>query len=117
MKNVDYNSQISVLGAQFENVYEIVRCACHKEPKDGVYVGEDSQLYPCFDYEDFASETRFYRNFVFATSESEMLEKLAKLKEMDTLGSNYYKLTEELSPMAYWGGDTNYPLILTDDMG
>lgn len=117
MKKVDYNSQISVLGAQFENVYEIIRCACHKEPKDGVYVGEDSELYPCFDYEDFASETRFYWNFVFATSESEMLEKLAKLKEMDTLDSNYYKLTEDLAPMAYWGGDTNYQLVLTDDMG
>lgn len=48
MKKVDYNSQISVLGAQFENVYEII---------------------------------------------------------------------EDLAPMAYWGGDTNYQLILTDDMG
>lgn len=72
---VDLNySQICVLGAQFEDIYEVARCACLHEPKDGVYVGEDSERYPCFDYEDFASETRYYWNFVFATSESEMLD-------------------------------------------
>lgn len=40
-----------------------------------------------------------------------------KLKAMDTLGSNYYKFTEELSPMAYWGGDTNRQVFLTDNLG
>lgn len=117
MKKVNCNSQISVLGARFEGIDEIVRCAYHNEPKDGVYVGEDSEHYPCFDSEDYATETRYYWNFVFATSEGEMQEKLAKLKEMHTLGANYYKLTEELAPMAYWGGDTNYKLVLTDDLG
>lgn len=117
MKKVDCNSQICVLGAQFENVYEIIRCAYDKEPKDGVYVGEDSERYPCFDYEDYASETRRYWNFVFATSENEMLEKLSKLKAMDTLDSDYYKFTEELAPMAYWGGNTNRQVFLTDNLG
>lgn len=81
-----------------------------------MYVGEDSEHYPCFDYEDFASETRFYWNFVFATSESEMQKKLSKLKAMDTLGSDYYKFTEDLAPMAYWGGDTNREVFLTDNL-
>lgn len=34
MKKVDCNSQICVLGAQFEDIYEVARCACLHEPKD-----------------------------------------------------------------------------------
>lgn len=117
MKEVKLNAPINAFGVDFKNIYEVIAYAIDGKPKDGVYVGEDSQRYPCFDSEDYASEDRYYWNFVFATSQSELDEKLKKLKEMDTLGSNYRKLTEDLAPMAYWEGDSYYKVFLTDNMG
>ena len=39
---------------------------------------------------------------------------MTKLKNMEQIGANYSKLTEELHPMAYWGGDTNHDVFLTE---
>ena len=83
-------------------------------PKCGVYVGEDSRLYPCFDSSDYAYENRRYMNLVFAKKQEELDVKMAKLKNMEQIGANYSKLTAELHPMAYWGGDTNHDVFLTE---
>ena len=115
MKTIDARSSFCVLGTQFDDIYEVVQCACKCTPKDGVYVGEDSEHYPCFDFEDYASETRFYWNFVFATSKSELEKKLKVLKEMSGRG-NYNKFTEFLAPMAHWDGDSCMKVMLTDDI-
>lgn len=117
MKTVNNNSQIHAFGVSFKNISEAIAYALEGKPKEGVYVGEDSQRYPCFDSEDYATENRYYWNLVFATSQEELDEKLKKLKEMEVLGMNYYKLTDGLAPMAYWEGDSNNKVILTDNMG
>lgn len=83
--------------------------------KDGVYVGKDAELYPCFDSEDYASEDRFFWNIVFAKSLEELEAKKAELEDA-FYNCNYEKFTEELAPMAYWGGDTYYDVKITDDM-
>ena len=106
---------IRVYGVEFENIYEVIRYSGSGKAKDGVYVDDDSQRYPCFDYEDYASENRYYWNFVFDKSKKELEEKMEKLKKSDSF-TNYDKLTEDLAPMAYWGGDTNDEVILTDNM-
>lgn len=49
MKRFKNNETIEVLGASFNGVKEMIEHARKRMPKDGVYVGEDSQLYPCFD--------------------------------------------------------------------
>lgn len=117
MKKVNLQSRIYAFGVDFKDIQEAIACAINEKPKNGVYVGTDSERYPCFDFEDYASETRSYLNLVFATSQEELDEKLKKLKEMNVLGSNYYKLTEELAPMAYWEGDSDDKVLLTDNMG
>ena len=83
-------------------------------PKDGVYVGEDSELYPCFDSEDYMYENRYFTNLVFAKSPDELDRKMRILTQMSQLSSNYNKLTAELHPMAYWEGDTHHDVILTE---
>lgn len=117
MKEVKINVPINAFGVSFKDISEAIAYAIEGKPKDGVYVGEDSQRYPCFDFEDYATEDRHYWNLVFATSQSELDEKLKKLKEMEVLGINYNKLTDDLAPMAYWEGDSNDKVILTDHMG
>lgn len=115
MKEFSYNEKIQICGATFSSVHDIIHCAVQHKAKDGVYVGEDSEGYPCFDSEDYASENRRYWNFVFAKSEKELEEKLAKLKALPIVGGNYRKMSEKLHPMAYWEGDTHHKVIITQE--
>ena len=115
MARVSMNAPIRVFGVEFENIYEVIRYSGSGKAKEGVYVDDDSERYPCFDYEDYASENRYYWNFVFAKSKKELEEKMEALRKVDA-GTNYDKLTEDLAPMIYWGGDTNYEVCMTDNM-
>lgn len=115
MKTVNYDEKIEVLGVVFNGVRDIISHALDGKPKDGVYVGEDSERYPCFDSDDYASENRYYWNFVFAGSAAELEAKLKRLKAMSQLKYDYNKLSKDLHPMAYWGGDRYYPLCLTEE--
>lgn len=115
MKKIKNTEKIHVLGTTFKNIGEAIAYAVHGEPKDGVYVGEDSQRYPCFDSDDYATEDRYYWNLVFAKSEGELKEKLEKLKALPSQ-CNYDKFTESLAPMAYWEGDRYFDVVITDDI-
>ena len=113
MKKYKNDETIVVLGASFNGVKEMIEHARKRIPKDGVFVGEDSQHYPCFDSEDYMYENRYFTNLVFAKSIEEIDEKLRILKQVERYG-NYNKLNSELHPMAYWQGDTCHDVLLTD---
>ena len=113
MKKYKNNETIEVLGASFNGVKDMIVHARKRIPKDGVYVGEDSQRYSCFDSEDYMSENRYFTNLVFAKSLEEIDEKLRILNQVERYG-NYNKLTAELHPMAYWQGDTCHDVLLTE---
>ena len=113
MKKYKNNETIEVLGASFNGVKDMIEHARKHIPKDGVYVGEDSQRYPCFDSEDYMSENRYFTNLVFAKSLEEIDEKLRILNQVERYG-NYNKLNCELHPMAYWQGDTCHYVLLTE---
>lgn len=114
MKRFKNNETIEVLGASFNGVKDMIEHARKRIPKDGVYVGEDSQHYPCFDSEDYMYENRYFTNLVFVKSPDDLDKKLYILERMSQLSSNYNKLTVELHPMAYWEGDTCHDVLLTD---
>ncbi len=114
MKKYKNNEPIEVLGVSFNGVKDMIEHARNRIPKDGVYVGEDSELYPCFDSEDSMYENRYFTNLVFAESQDEVDRKLEVLWGMSQLTCNYNKLTAELHPMAYWEGDTCYDVYLTE---
>ena len=79
------------------------------------YVGKDAKLYPCFDSEDYTSEDRFFWNIVFARSKEELDRKLVELKSVSPQ-NNYNKFSETLALMIYWGGDSIYDVIATEDI-
>ena len=116
MKRLKNNETIVVLGASFNGVKDMIEHARKRIPKDGVYVGEDSELYPCFDSEDYMYENRYFTNLVFAKSPDELDRKMRILTQMSQLSSNYNKLTAVLHPMAYWEGDTHHDVILTEEI-
>ena len=113
MKKYKNNETIKVLGASFSGVKDMIEHARKRMPKDGVYVGEDSHLYPCFDSEDYMYENRYFTNLVFANSLEAIDKKLSILKQLERYG-NYNKLTAALHPMAYWQGDTCHDVLLTE---
>lgn len=114
MKRVKHNEVIEVLGVSFNGVKDAIEHARRGLPKKGVYVGEDSEHYPCFDSEDYLYEDRYYTNLVFAGSQEELDWKLGILKGMTPQKCNYNKLTAKLHPMAYWEGDVYDYVLLTE---
>ena len=115
MKTIKSTLPFSVLGVKFENVPEAILYAIKGWAKSGVYVGKDVEIYPCFDSEDNASEDRFFWNIVFARSKEELNRKLVELKSVSPQ-TNYNKFSETLAPMIYWGGDSIYDVIATEDI-
>ncbi len=114
MKEFKYNEKIQICGATFSSVHDIIHCAVKHIAKNGVYVGEDSEGYPCFDSEDYANEDRRYWNFVFAKSREELDKKIKMLESMPIVGGNYRKMSSKLYPMAYWGGDTHHKVEVAE---
>lgn len=115
MKTIKSTRPFYVLGVKFENVQEAIFYAVKEMTKNGIYVGKDAERYPCFDSEDYASEDRFFWNIVFARSEEELNRKLVELKSVSPK-TNYNKFSEGLAPMIYWGGDSIYDVIATEDI-
>ena len=115
MKTIKNTDSFNVLGVKFVNVTEAILYAIKRWNKNGVYVGKDAKLYPCFDSEDYASEDRFFWNLVFAMSKEELDRKLVELKSVSPQ-TIYNKFSETLAPMIYWGGDSIYDVIATEDI-
>lgn len=115
MKTIKSTRPFYVLGVKFENVPEAILYAIKGWAKNGVYVGKDVEIYPCFDSEDYASEDRFFWNIVFARSKEELDRKFVELKSVSPQ-TNYNKFSEALAPMIYWGGDNVYDVIATEDI-
>ncbi len=111
---VDNNRAIEVFGVRFNGVREIQRYARQNLAKDGVFIGADMQRYPCFDSSDYAHESRFFCNFVFAKSEEELEKKLDALRNRLQNGANYRKYTEDLAPMIYWEGSSCHQMEITE---
>ena len=116
MKIIKNTNSFYVLGVKFENIQEAIEYAIKGLDKNGVFVGHDAELYPCFDSEDYASEDRFFWNIVFARSKEELDRKLIELKSVSPQ-TNYNKFLEALAPMIYWEGDSFYDVMVTDDIG
>ncbi len=114
MKRFKNNETIEVLGTSFNGVKDMIEHAREGKPKNGVYVGEDSERYPCFDSHDRMYENRRYTNLVFAKSQEE-LDKKMEILEQRRQSHNYNKLTGKLHPMVYWPGDICHDILLTTD--
>ena len=113
MKELKNNAKIEVFGTTFNGVKDMIEHARKGMPKDGVYVGEDSEYYPCFDSFDSLYEDRRYTNLVFATSKEELDANMAILKDLCPQRCNYDKVTNKLHPMIYWEGDAKDDIIMT----
>lgn len=108
---VNNQQRLQIYGVTFNGIQEIKRIAFGSGYYKGVYIGVDSQSYPCFDSWDYANEKRCYCNFIFAKSKDEVQSKLAALKQTKP-GFNYNKMNKKFYPMIYWQGDSYHPIVI-----
>lgn len=77
------------------------------------FVGELYERYPCFDSEDYASENRYYLNYIIRDTAITKND-LQKLNAL-TGRHNCQKLTEKtpsnMLPMVYYDGESGYILV------
>ena len=105
---LDKNCKIHVMGHTFHGIEEI-RTWKGKEP----VILERSKLFPCFDSYDYASENRFYRNFLFCKNEEDANE---KRPVYDAIPRGYgcvidRKYPEHLRPLIYYADESNEMLL------
>lgn len=110
---VNKERRIEVYGVCFSGVSELKKVALSKNPKNGVYVGAQMERYPYFDSSDYAYENRYYTHFVFARSYEDLCFKLDVLNNPEKYKGidNRERL---LSPMVYWNGDVNDPMLVPE---
>ena len=96
---------LSVGGMVFEGIDEIQNYVYTQTESSQPYIIERSQLFPCFDYEDFANENRYFRNFLICRSMQEANEKNMKMKLLNE-GNNFNLVNNDLPadmrPMVYY---------------
>lgn len=59
--------QVSASKAESAKRGELITFSCRKDPvsREGWYTALIFERYPCFDAEDYATEDRYYRNYIF----------------------------------------------------
>lgn len=132
--NVPVDSDVLILGHTFSGLDDIrkavevsaaietglsgnrhIRRFEPQKPVPGIHVAELYDPYPCFDSDDYASESREYLNFFFSTKPftDAAINGLAQIKHR----RNSCMVTEEIPasalPAAYYAGDGNSMLIAT----
>lgn len=99
------NCTLTVGGMVFEGVDEIQNYVYTQTESSQPYIIERSQRFPCFDYEDYANENRYFRNFLICRSMQEANEKNAKMKLLNE-GNNFNLVNNDLPtdmrPMLYY---------------
>ena len=108
------DSKVSILGVVFEGIDSILDYVCNQTDNSQPYIVSCCERFPCFDDEDYATESRYYRNYLFCRSKQEADQKVWKMKELPEK-SNFClvrtKLPADMRPMVYYEDeDTSFLL-------
>ncbi len=98
------NKNIEILGHVYYGIQDI-KNQCQRDSGPLVIL-QNSELFPCFDAEDYATETRFFRNFLFCKSNEEAAKKGDIFRKCEIRAGNYCligeDMPEEMLPMIYY---------------
>lgn len=98
------NQDIEILGHIYHGIQDVKnQCQSDSGP---LVILENSERFPCFDYEDYATEKRFFRNFLFCKSNEEAARKGDVFRKCKERAGNYCligeDMSEEMLPMVYY---------------
>lgn len=85
------------------------------EKRGELHVGQLWERYPCFDLSDYATERRFYQNYIIRKEPIRKTE-ILQLKELPSFG-NSKRINEripfDMLPMVYYVGEGGFMLVAT----
>ena len=104
-RQIPSDCTLSICGVVFEGIDAIKDYWLSQTDSSQPYIIERSKRFPCFDSEDYATEWRFYRNFLICHSKQEA-DKKAKDMEQLRESSNFClvnkNLPADMRPMVYY---------------
>lgn len=102
---VDTTATFTYNNIEFHGLNDIIN---HINGTNNIYIGSDTQRYPCFDSYDALHENRKYQNYYFADSLQQLDDRKALMTNVDPQ-SNYCKLHQntpiDVLPMIYYRGE------------
>lgn len=119
---------IKLWGQEIGNLEKIKNCSeinVHyrgvqrtKEEKEidwGFHVGDTSQLYPCFDSEDWASEDRYYQNYIIRKSPitDDEMQAFFEIKARYNFTRLHERTPADMLPILYYKGEGDFMLLGT----
>lgn len=105
IREVDTTATFIYNNIEFHGLNDIIN---HINGTNNIYIGSDTQRYPCFDSYDALYEDRKYQNYYFADSQQQLDDRKALMTDVDPQ-SNYCKLHQntpiDVLPMIYYRGE------------
>ena len=108
------NCTLSILGQVFEGVEGLKDYVKEQTDSSTPYILDRCRLFPCFDAEDYATEYRFYRNFLICKDKQEADNKVMQMEKLPhfcdfCLVSN--ELADEMRPMIYYKDESSTMML------
>ena len=107
------SEDIEILGHVYHGIQDI-KNQCHSEGGPLVIL-ENCELFPCFDYHDYATERRFFRNYLFCKSNEEAAKKGYAFQKSMVKVANYCligeDMPEDMLPMVYYADHSKEVVI------
>lgn len=114
LRKIPSDCTLSICGLVFDGIDEIIDYWRNQTDNSQPYIIERCQRFPCFDAEDYATERRFFRNFLICHSKEEA-DKKAKSMERLQESSNFCLVNNDLSewmrPMLYFEDESTFMII------
>jgi len=114
LRRIPWGCTLSIGGVVFEGIEALMDYWRNQTDDSQPYIIDRSRLFPCFDAEDYATERRFYRNFLICHSKQEA-DKKAKNMEQLRGRSNFClvnnDLPADLRPMVYYEDESTSMIL------
>lgn len=114
IRRLPSNCILSVGNTTFEGAEGIMQYIQTQTDNSQPYIIEYSKRFPCFDAEDYATERRFYRNFLICQSKADAdrkAEKINQLKESNRTRLVQKDLPADMRPMVYYEDESASMLL------
>ncbi len=114
LRRIPWDCTISIGGVVFKGIEALMDYWRNQKDNSQPYIIDRSRLFPCFDAEDYATERRFYRNFLICHSKQEADKKAQSMEQLH--GSYNFclvnnNLPEDMRPMGYFEDESISMLV------
>lgn len=107
------DKDIEILGHIYHGIQDVKNQCCSESGP--LIILTKCELFPCFDSDDYATEKRFFRNFLFCKSSEEAAKKGDTFRKSKVRAINYCligeDMPEDMLPMVYYADESKEVII------